>query len=1217
MPHNILIIRHIPDSEAAKFQVEGPGGKAAKPVELQQPFGFPVKGRPESGLMRELQWYLEEFLSYPYPPNTDRAENIIDAIKEWGRQSFNAVFDDVNARRMFDRATENGHEHLHLQIRSDDSRILAWPWEALRDPEAEFLGQNCQIERRLEEDIRDPIVTADELPDDIINILLVTARPYKQDIRFRSVSRSLVNLIVEGRLPGKVHLLRPPTLDNLCRHLAEHPNFYHILHFDGHGAFGVLKPEEDDSRKNHSHAFQGPQGYLVFEDDDGNEKLVSPDQLRPLLRDYQIPAVVLNACQSAMQGIESDDPFAAVSTSLLKAGVPSVVAMAYSLYVRGAQVFLPEFYGELFKHGDVAKAARAGRLKMVENPERISLRGTFKLEDWLVPVLYQQEPFDFSFITEVKETAPAEESKLPREASDSENPYGFIGRDGALLELERAIRRKTPAVLIQGLGGVGKTTLARGFLKWLEDTGGLGSGCFWLTFHDIRNADFVFGHMGTALFGAQFLQLNTEEKIELLIKVFRERRYFIVWDNFEAAKGIEGTYLKETMDEENREYLLTFLKKLRGGKSKVIITSRSEEDWLGVQRAKITIGGLDGEEQWEYCETIIRELGLDFDRKDAKLVELMRMLNGHPLAMRALLPKLEKFSPGEIIQALNSNIAGLGLEDQSLAKTYATLQFVSQSLPEEWKPLLIPLGMHEKYVDGDYLEMMAKRVDEKWSREVIDDFLEALVKAGLLRNLGGSIYEMHPALTGFLRSTVLEKSDEETRDRWTRAFVDIMGSLAEAYGPRPMHEQRPVFQLHGANFHYAMNEAERLKMDTDYAALLQAKANYALEERNFKTASDLYEQYKEHKKAAGDEEGEAVAYHQLGIIAEERRDFKTAEKWYMKSLAIEEKLGNEQGAAQTYHQFGRIAQEQRDFKTAEKWYLKALNIFISQNNEHHAAITYHQLGRIAQEQRDFKTAEKWYLKSLEIKDKLGNEQDAASTYHQLGRIAQEQHDLKTAEKWYLKSLAIEEKLGNEDGIAITYHQLGRIAQEQRDFKTAEEWYLKSLAINNKIDNESEAAKNYHQLGMIAEEQRDFQSAEEWYLKSLAIEEKLGNESGAAQTYHQLGIIAGEQRDFNSAENWYLKSLEIKEKLGDKHFAASTYGQLGILAGLQGRFAESGKWLIKSIIGFTNTKDPDNAKKVVNNFHIFHKEASPSERGELERMWAEGGLGEFPGEAGVN
>jgi hypothetical protein len=52
---NILVIRHVADSDPARFEVMRPGGKGlAKPVAVPSPLGFPVEGRPESGLLREL-----------------------------------------------------------------------------------------------------------------------------------------------------------------------------------------------------------------------------------------------------------------------------------------------------------------------------------------------------------------------------------------------------------------------------------------------------------------------------------------------------------------------------------------------------------------------------------------------------------------------------------------------------------------------------------------------------------------------------------------------------------------------------------------------------------------------------------------------------------------------------------------------------------------------------------------------------------------------------------------------------------------------------------------------------------------------------------------------------------------------------------------------------------------------------------------------------------
>ena len=76
-----------------------------------------------------------------------------------------------------------------------------------------------------------------KLPTDRVNILLVVARPYENDVSYRSIARPLVDLIRTQNLPAHVDVLRPPTFDQLRAHLEEHPNYYHLLHFDGHGIY--------------------------------------------------------------------------------------------------------------------------------------------------------------------------------------------------------------------------------------------------------------------------------------------------------------------------------------------------------------------------------------------------------------------------------------------------------------------------------------------------------------------------------------------------------------------------------------------------------------------------------------------------------------------------------------------------------------------------------------------------------------------------------------------------------------------------------------------------------------------------------------------------------------------------------------------------------------------------------------------------------------------
>src|SRR5947209_533106 len=199
--------------------------------------GYPVEGRPDSDLMRELRGYLESFLNYPFPPETDHAGRVQAALRRWGEACFTALFGARGANRLFEAATADEYAALTLQVASDDAGVLSWPWEALRDPDLGRLAQTCQIERRVNQ-LRDPPPLSPQLPKDRVNILLVISRPYEADVRFRSIARPVVDLIHRDlKMPARVDVLRPPTFANLRRHLSEQPHHYHLLHFDGHGSY--------------------------------------------------------------------------------------------------------------------------------------------------------------------------------------------------------------------------------------------------------------------------------------------------------------------------------------------------------------------------------------------------------------------------------------------------------------------------------------------------------------------------------------------------------------------------------------------------------------------------------------------------------------------------------------------------------------------------------------------------------------------------------------------------------------------------------------------------------------------------------------------------------------------------------------------------------------------------------------------------------------------
>jgi tetratricopeptide (TPR) repeat protein len=1009
-------------------------GKISKAVILTPPAEFKLEEH-NIDLQGDLQWYLEKYLEMPISGNHIKSKAVEKALAQWGKDTFKALFDSGLARDWYQEAQREGLPNLHIIIASDSPRVLAWPWEALESADNGCLALQCCMERQLCNiaDAQPPVVS---LPKDQLNILYIIARPLgEEDVGFQTLARPLADFVFAGKKSWPVHfdLLRPPTFDRLQEVLRENPGFYHIVHFDGHGGYDEIN-----------------NGALIFEEENDSDKkmnLVSAEKLGELLREFNIPVMILNACQSAMLDEKAESPFASVAAVLMKAGVHGVVAMSYILWVRGAKEFVPAFYQALLESGSIAEAVRLGRRRMYDKNMRDTLFGEVKLNDWMVPALYQQLPPENGIIPKLK---PCERfSGLPSEILGLD--YGFIGRDRNILQLERAIQRQSQAgILIHGISGEGKTTLAKGFLQWLEATNGLGQGAFWFSFEDIHNADYIINTLALRFFDTRIQALSKEEIFSAVIKRLRAERFLLVWDNFESASGIPGTEVSALIPEDSRQLLKRFLHELRGGKTKVLITSRSTEEWLAVQECfRLPLGGLRGEDLWQYCNAVVADLGLRLDRENKGYRDLLDKLEGNPLALRAVLLRLEKRSASKLLTELEKNFNG-SQGDEGTKRVQAALMVFERGLDRAFAPVLRLLGLHEHFADADAIGSMLNQDDTDNVKALVGKCFTTLEIAGLCHSTRGPVYKLHPALRTCLTGQYPAEEAEK------RVFAGVMAQTARIPDPEKLNEMRYVFSLHGANFHRAKGFARELDMREAEMNLTDMLACYAQGTRNFTEAETLYKELAEAAQDYDYMEGEGIAYHQLGMVAEEQRDFTEARDWYQKSLDIKQKHGDEYGMALTCHQLGNIAVKQGDFTEARGWYQKSLDIKQKHGNEHGVAQTYHQLGMVAEEQRDFTEARDWYQKSLEIEQKHGNEHGMAQTYHQLGNIAVKQGDFTEARDWYQKSLEIEQKHGNEHGMAQTYHQLGMLAEEQRDFAEARDWYQKALAIFERMGDEYHA-----------------------------------------------------------------------------------------------------------------------------------------------------------------
>ena len=1178
--------------------------------------------------IEDLRWYLEDYLLAPFGVWEDRGPAVKESLAGWGEQVYASLFGAEQARRAYERMRNQG---LELMIRSDVPALLGLPWELMRDHAGPVALGAGGITRSLPSSGLARLV---EVPDGRLRVLMVISRPAGvDDVEYQMVARPLLQRLKAVHGEVQMTVLRPPTFDALSqviRRSADAGEPFHVVHFDGHGIFvGRNSP--------------GGEGMLVFELPEGGPHYVSAQAVARVLSDAKVPLVVLNACQSGAVGKELE---ASVATALMRADCSAVVAMGYSVNAVAASEFMASFYDALFEGASVGEAVTAGRRRLFEHDGRPSLKGDMPLADWLVPVHYMRRDvlFPKSRVARPTEVPPDQalgqaRATLPgaSTAADELAPTldavggVFVGRDDLFYQLEVAAQSQQ-LVILTAPGGTGKTELAKGFARWWRDTGGIDDPqlVFWHSFEPgvaTFGLDGVISEVGLKIVGADFVRGNPGQQLEAVKQLLCQYRALLVWDNFESvAEMPDFSGATPTLDDEDRRQLREFLLWVRDhSKSAVVITSRAREDWLGEIR-RVPVPGLSRAEAAQYAQILLDPFPEAQRRQQHRSFgELLHWLDGHPLAMRLTLPLLQETDPKELLDRLRGidplpggDDGGVRLTSLSACVTYSLAH-----LGESDQRLLLALSLFDGIADENLLMLFSsmKEAPSRFAgatREEWAAVLQGAARVGLLSEISGGMFRIHPALPGYLAGAWLRadpdgyRQEREAAERaLCAACADFSGWLTGQIGTGSAGPAHRIIGLQRQTLSAMLGHALDHHAWDDAGNILTALQAY-WHARGLVAETDAWvDRIVAATTKSGQqpvEGSESLWLYSLGILASLRSEEGEFEKsaqanqqmiaWLEKGEVNESKR---RGIAAAYHQSGIIAKYRGRLDEAESWYRKSLTFIEELGNHPAMASTFHQLGTIAQDRGRLDEADDFYRKSLTIEEELGDRSGMASTFHQLGRVAQDRGRLDEADDFYRKSFAIKEELGDRLGVASTYHELGVKALERRRPDEAEDWLRKSLTIKEELGDRLGVAITYHELGVTAQIRGRLDEAEDWLRKSLAIEEQLGNQPVVASNFHQLGMIAQACGRLDEAEDWYRKSLALKEELQNWPGMALTSGALGVLAEDRGQFPQALDWTIRCLILLNRISSPLIEAGLSQLAHLYHQLDMPIVQEAWERL----------------
>jgi tetratricopeptide (TPR) repeat protein len=234
-------------------------------------------------------------------------------------------------------------------------------------------------------------------------------------------------------------------------------------------------------------------------------------------------------------------------------------------------------------------------------------------------------------------------------------------------------------------------------------------------------------------------------------------------------------------------------------------------------------------------------------------------------------------------------------------------------------------------------------------------------------------------------------------------------------------------------------------------------------------------------------------------------------------------------SSQVLNELAYCEQSLGNVDKAEEYYQQATNED-SDGDEYTKAFSFHCFGMLKQAQGQIEQAIALYQQSLKIWDHIEDSGGKAATLHNMASIYADQGQVDQAIDLYQQSLEITDRIGDVQTKAATLGQMAKIYESQGSVGKAFEQYQQVLEIARQIGHVQYEATTLHQMAGIYAQQGQVEQAIALYQQSLEINERIGNVYGKAMTFWWLGHLAKEQGDFQTAISYLQESLTILQHL---------------------------------------------------------------------------------------
>jgi tetratricopeptide (TPR) repeat protein len=628
-------------------------------------------------------------------------------------------------------------------------------------------------------------------------------------------------------------------------------------------------------------------------------------------------------------------------------------------------------------------------------------------------------------------------------------PRSFTSRERELDRLRRWHTGTPSIIVLHGVGGVGKTTLA---LRWLHDVAGeFPDGNLFVDLRAFSADDPVAAEDALEWFLIALgvrpdrIPLELAARTGLYRSLVAGRSVAVLIDNALSAAQVRPL--------------------LPSGASVAVVTSRLRLAGLGLDGARfVEVGPMDMDASIELLAKVVDDNRLALEPQAAR--ELADLCGGLPIALSVVGARLsarpQRLLAREATALREQRLGALSIAGEPSVQILFDLSY--NELPAAAARLYRLCSVHPA---GEFDAATAAACGGLTVARA-EELLDVLVDANLVREVDDNTFAFHDLLRLHAREQIADDELAAARRRLVEWYLDVLVSADLALHPfRPRtgpRYERPLslfrndidalawLTVHRATLRSVFADAVERGWDDLVWQFAEAFWGFFLHNRHYQAAIDIFRQGVMAAHRLGDSLVEARLRSQLGYAHAKIGDFHASIEQNTEALRLAETVADERTAATAYSQLGRAARGLGDLEAAIEYYARARDIQQAVGEIRGVALCRRRIGQVLTALGRGEEAVAELRSATAIFESMSDRTQYSRTLMFLGLAALRSADPRSAAAPLQEALGLMRELGSAYYQAEILAAIGDLAARTGELPAARRAYAEAIELYEQVED---------------------------------------------------------------------------------------------------------------------------------------------------------------------